>query len=38
MKRYLFMILAFVSACSQVQQEEPFWLGADLGWITEYES
>ena len=25
-------------SCGRQTAEEPFWLGADLGWITEYES
>ena len=31
------MLILLVS-CTQKQKEEPFWLGADLGWITEDES
>ena len=29
---------ALLIACSKENKEQEFWLGADLGWITEYES
>ena len=38
MRKYLFIFMAFIASCTPKAQEEPFWLGADLGWITEYES
>ena len=39
MKSYLKILLVtlILASCGQKEQE-PFWLGADLGWITEYES
>ena len=35
----LFAILALcVSVLPGCKEKEVFWLGADLGWITEYEA
>lgn len=31
------MALAWIS-CSRAQEEPEFWLGADIGWCTEYEA
>ena len=42
MKKYLFVLAAVLVSCTvnsnKKIEEEPFWLGADLGWITEYEA
>lgn len=35
------MLLPILAACAQKRQEvleQEFWLGADIGWCTEYES
>ena len=38
-----FRLLAIIALCASVlsgckEEKEVFWLGADLGWITEYEA
>ena len=33
-----FIGAALLIACNEENSEQEFWLGADLGWITEYES
>ena len=30
--------LLILSACTQKHEEQEFWLGADIGWCTEYEA
>ena len=34
----MFAILFGIVSCHQKKAEPEFWLGADLGWITEYEA
>ena len=32
------MSVSMLVSCAEKEQEQEFWLGADLGWITEYEA
>ena len=40
MKKILLMALVALGtiSCKEVEQEYEFWLGADIGWCTEYEA
>ena len=31
-------VVLLLAACNEINTRQEFWLGADLGWITEYES
>ena len=39
-KSVVFAVIAavLIIACKEENADQEFWLGADLGWITEYES
>ena len=34
----LAIIIVSLVSCTQAPKEPEFWLGADIGWCTEYES
>jgi len=38
MKKFLFAAVLAVTLMTSCKSEPDFWLGADLGWITEYEA
>ena len=37
-RKLLLLALLVLSACSPKAEEPEFWLGADIGWCTEYEA
>ena len=37
-RKLLLLALLALSACSPKAEDPEFWLGADIGWCTEYEA